>query len=45
MKIDGSNTESIPTLEVYLLEDLFVKAAAQMTAQQRHAFLTTQIRL
>ena len=45
MKIDGSNTESIPALEVYLIEDLFVKAAAQMTAQQRHAFLTRQIHL
>ena len=45
MKIDGFNIEPIPTLEVYLIEDLFVKAAAQMNAQQRHAFLTTQIRL
>jgi hypothetical protein len=45
MKIDGFNIEPIPALEVYLIEDLFVKAAAQMNAQQRHAFLTTQIPL
>jgi hypothetical protein len=45
MKIDGSNIEPILTLEVYLIEDLFVKATAQMTAQQRHSFLTTQIQL
>src|SRR6266567_9500217 len=45
MKIDGFNIEPIPALEMYLIEDLFVKAAAQMNAQQRHAFLTTKIHL
>jgi hypothetical protein len=43
LKINGANVEPIRVLEVYLIEDLFVKAAAQMNAQQRHAFLTTQI--
>lgn len=45
LDIDGSKVEPIPMLEVYLIEDLFVKAAAQMNARQRHAFLTTQVQL
>lgn len=45
LDIDGANVEKIPALEVYLLEGLFVKAAARMNAQQRHAFLTTQVQL
>jgi uncharacterized protein YaaW (UPF0174 family) len=45
LKINGANVEPIRVLEVYLIEDLLVKAAAQMNAQQRHAFLTTQISL
>ncbi len=45
LDILGANVEPIPVLEVYLVEDLFVKAAAQMNAQQRHAFLTTQVQL
>jgi hypothetical protein len=45
LKINGANIEPIRALEVYLIEDLFVQAAARMNAQQRHAFLTGQIRL
>jgi uncharacterized protein YaaW (UPF0174 family) len=45
LDIDGANVERIPALEVYLLEDLFVKAAARMNAQQRHDLLTAQIHL
>jgi hypothetical protein len=45
LDIDGSKVEPIRELEVYLIEDLFVKAATQMNAQQRHAFLTTQVQL
>jgi uncharacterized protein YaaW (UPF0174 family) len=45
LDIQGANVEPISMLEVYLIEDLFVKAAAQMNAQQRHAFLTTQVQL
>lgn len=43
LDIHGANVESVPKLEVYLIEDLFVKAATRMNAQQRHAFLTSQI--
>jgi uncharacterized protein YaaW (UPF0174 family) len=45
LKIHDAHVEPIRILEVYLIEDLFVRAAAQMNAQQRHAFLTSQIRL
>jgi hypothetical protein len=45
LKIDDANIEPIRALEVYLIEDLFVQAAARMNAQQRHAFLTCQIHL
>jgi hypothetical protein len=45
LKINGANIEPIRALEVYLIEDLFVQAAARMNAQQRHAFLTNQIHL
>jgi uncharacterized protein YaaW (UPF0174 family) len=45
LNIRGASVEPIPMLEVYLIEDLFVKAATQMNAQQRHAFLTTQVQL
>jgi uncharacterized protein YaaW (UPF0174 family) len=45
LDIDGSKVEPIRELEVYLIEDLFVKAAAHMNAQLRHAFLTTQVQL
>jgi uncharacterized protein YaaW (UPF0174 family) len=45
LNIDNANAEPIRELEVYLIEDLFVRAAAQMNAQQRHAFLTSQVRL
>ena len=45
LNIDNVNVEPIRELEVYLIEDLFVRAAAQMNAQQRHAFLTSQVRL
>jgi uncharacterized protein YaaW (UPF0174 family) len=45
LKINGANVEPIRALEVYLIEDLFVQAAARMNAQQRHAFLTSPIQL
>jgi len=45
LNIDNASVEPIRELEVYLIEDLFVRAAAQMNAQQRHAFLTSQVRL
>jgi uncharacterized protein YaaW (UPF0174 family) len=45
LNVNGANIEPIRTLEVYLIEDLFVQAAARMNAQQRHAFLTSQIHL
>jgi uncharacterized protein YaaW (UPF0174 family) len=45
LKINGANIEPIRALEVYLIEDLFVQAAARMNAQQRHAFLTSPIQL
>lgn len=45
LKINDASIEPIRALEVYLIEDLFVQAAARMNAQQRHAFLTSQIRL
>jgi uncharacterized protein YaaW (UPF0174 family) len=45
LDIQGASVEPTPMLEVYLVEDLFVKAAAQMNAQQRHAFLTIQVQL
>jgi len=45
LDIDNANVEPIRELEVYLIEDLFVRAAAEMNAQQRHAFLTSQVRL
>jgi uncharacterized protein YaaW (UPF0174 family) len=45
VKINGANIEPIRTLEVYLIEDLFVQAASRMNASQRHAFLTSQIPL
>jgi uncharacterized protein YaaW (UPF0174 family) len=45
LEIQNANVEPIGELEVYLIEDLFVRAAAQMNAHQRHAFLTSQIRL
>jgi len=43
LDIHDANVEPIGALEVYLIEDLFVRAAAQMNAHQRHAFLTSQI--
>jgi uncharacterized protein YaaW (UPF0174 family) len=45
LDIHNANVEPIRELELYLIEDLFVKAAAQMNARQRHAFLTTQVQL
>jgi hypothetical protein len=45
LNIQGANVEPIRVQEVYLIEDLYVKAAAQMNPRQRHAFLTTQVRL
>ena len=45
LDIHGATIEKIPALEVYLIEDLFVRAAGRMNAQQRHAFLTSQIHL
>jgi len=45
LDIHDANVEPIRELEVYLIEDLFVKAAAQMNARQRHVFLTTQVQL
>jgi hypothetical protein len=45
LDIRDANVEPIRALEVYLIEDLYVKAAAQMNPRQRHAFLTTQVRL
>jgi hypothetical protein len=45
LDIDGSKVEPIGGLEVYLIEDVFVKAAAQMNAQLRHTFLTAQVQL
>jgi len=45
LDIHDAHVEPIRELEVYLIEALFVRAAAQMNAQQRHAFLTNQIRL
>jgi hypothetical protein len=45
LDIQDANVVPIRELEVYLIEDLYVKAAAQMKPRQRHAFLTTQVRL
>jgi uncharacterized protein YaaW (UPF0174 family) len=45
LDIHDAKMEPIRTLEVYLIEALFVRAAAQMNAQQRHVFLTSQVRL
>jgi len=45
LDIHDADVEPIRMLEVYLIEDLYVKAAAQMNPRQRHAFLTTQVRL
>jgi uncharacterized protein YaaW (UPF0174 family) len=45
LDIHDANVEPIRDLEMYLIEDLFVKTAAQMNARQRHAFLTTQVQL
>jgi hypothetical protein len=43
--IQKAHVEPIEDLEMYLIEDLFVRAATQMNPEQRHAFLTGQIRL
>lgn len=45
LDIRRANVEPIPMLEVYLMEDLFIRAAARMNAQQRHAFLATKVQL
>ena len=44
-KIQRANVEPLQTLEVYLIEDLFVRVATRMNAQERHTFLTGKIRL
>jgi len=43
--IQRAHVEPLQTLEVYLIEDLLVRAAAQMNAQQRHVFLTGEVQL
>jgi uncharacterized protein YaaW (UPF0174 family) len=45
LDIHDANVEPIRELEVYLIEDLFLRETARMNARQRHVFLTSQIHL
>jgi uncharacterized protein YaaW (UPF0174 family) len=45
LKVDRAHAEGVRTLEVYVVEQLFVRAATHMDARQRHMFLTSEISL